>query len=153
MPDRARALLATTLALTALPAPLLAWAATERRDLPWRRTRDPWLVLVSETMLQQTQVDRVIPKYAAFIERFPTPQACSGAPAADVIALWSGLGYNRRAVNLWRAAGDIVEHHAGVFPRELDDLLSLPGVGPYTCLLYTSPSPRDATLSRMPSSA
>src|SRR5499427_10864010 len=79
---------------------LLDWAGTARRDLPWRRTRDPWAVLVSELMLQQTQVARVIPRYQAFLERFPTPAACAAAPAAEVIRRWAGLGYNRRALHL-----------------------------------------------------
>jgi A/G-specific adenine glycosylase len=90
---------------------VLAWAPGAFRDLPWRRTRDPWAVLVSELMLQQTQVTRVIPKYHAFLERFPTVASCAAAPAADVVRMWAGLGYNRRAVNLHRAAvamGDTV---------------------------------------------
>lgn len=111
---------------------LLAWTDTTRRDLPWRRTRDPWAVLVSETMLQQTQVPRVIPRYEAFLERFPDVTSCATAKLGDVIALWSGLGYNRRAVNLHRAASFVVDRHAGDLPRTLDELLELPGVGPYT---------------------
>ena len=84
---------------------LLAWGEATRRDLPWRRTRDPWAVLVSELMLQQTQVPRVIPRYLAFLERFPTPAACAAADAGEVVALWHGLGYNRRAVRLHRGGG------------------------------------------------
>jgi A/G-specific adenine glycosylase len=83
---------------------LLAWAEANRRDLPWRRTRDPWAVLVSELMLQQTQVSRVMPRYEAFLDAFPSPTRCAAAPVADVIRLWAGLGYNRRAVNLHRAS-------------------------------------------------
>jgi A/G-specific adenine glycosylase len=111
---------------------LLAWSDRTRRDLPWRRTRDPWSVLVSELMLQQTQVARVVPKYEAFLERFPTPAACAAAPAGDVVRQWEGLGYNRRALNLHRAAQACVEHHGGALPATLDGLLALPGIGPYT---------------------
>jgi A/G-specific adenine glycosylase len=98
------------------------------RDLPWRRTRDPWAVLVSEVMLQQTQVTRVIPIWGAFMEQFPTVTACAGASQADVVRAWAGLGYNRRAVNLHRAAVLM----KGVVPRDLDALLALPGIGAYT---------------------
>lgn len=115
-----------------LAVQLLAWSDRERRDLPWRRTRDPWAVLVSETMLQQTQVSRVIPAYERFVGAFPTPRTCADAPVAEVVRLWQGLGYNRRAVNLHRAATAIVEQHDGVVPGDLDALLSLPGVGRYT---------------------
>lgn len=115
---------------------LETWAAALpgalARDLPWRRTRDPWAVLVSETMLQQTQVARVVPKYEAFLARFPTPAACAAAPVGEVIAHWAGLGYNRRAVLLHRSACAVVEQHGGAFPDSLDALLALPGVGPYT---------------------
>ena len=111
---------------------VLRWYAGERRDLPWRRTHDPYHILVSEVMLQQTQVDRVIPKYHAFLERFPTLAALAGAPTAEVIRNWSGLGYNRRAVNLQRAAQTVVERHGGAMPAGLDALRALPGVGRYT---------------------
>jgi A/G-specific adenine glycosylase len=111
---------------------LLAWGARVRRDLPWRRTRDPWAVLVSELMLQQTQVDRVIEPFRVFVRRFPTPTACAAAPLADVIHLWAGLGYNRRAVHLHRTASAIVAEHGGRVPDDLDALLALPGIGPYT---------------------
>lgn len=113
-------------------AALLRWAAEAHRDLPWRRTRDPWAVLVSEAMLQQTQVARVVPRYHAFLERFPTPAACAAAPQGDVLTLWAGLGYNRRAVQLHRAAIAVVERHGGEVPADLAALLALPGVGPYT---------------------
>jgi len=102
------------------------------RDLPWRATRDPWAVLVSELMLQQTQVARVLVPYRAFLERFPTPASCAGAPLGEVLQAWSGLGYNRRAAMLHGAARAVVERHGGAVPRALDDLLALPGVGPYT---------------------
>src|SRR5262245_1969126 len=105
---------------------LLDWFAVRGRDLPWRHTRDPYAILVSEVMLQQTQVDRVVPRYHAWLERWPTVEALAGAPAADVIREWQGLGYNRRGVNLHRAAKTIA---AEGWP---DDLTELPGVGPYT---------------------
>lgn len=108
------------------------WAAALPRDLPWRRTRDPWAVLVSETMLQQTQVARVVPKYHAFLERFPAVSVCASAPLGDVVDAWAGLGYNRRAVLLHAAAASVAREHGGVFPDSLTELLALPGVGPYT---------------------
>lgn len=110
----------------------MSWYAESARDLPWRHTRDPYMVLVSEVMLQQTQVERVVPKYLAFLAAFPTLAALAAAPTAEVIRLWSGLGYNRRAVNLQRAARAVVEEHGGVFPREVAALRRLPGIGPYT---------------------
>lgn len=111
---------------------LLEWFAGVARDLPWRRTRETWAILVSETMLQQTQVSRVLPKYEAFLKRFPDVQSCAKAPSGDVIRLWNGLGYNRRALALHAAAQRVVEIHGGTFPETYDELLALPGVGPYT---------------------
>lgn len=111
---------------------LLEWSARARRDLPWRNTRDPWRILVSELMLQQTQVARVLPKYEAFVDRFPTARACAAAGAADVVTCWAGLGYNRRAVHLHRCAVVVDAEHGGVLPDDLAALLQLPGVGPYT---------------------
>jgi A/G-specific adenine glycosylase len=105
---------------------LLAWFAEHGRDLPWRRTRDPYAILVAEVMLQQTQVDRVVPRYLAWLERWPTAGALAAASSADVIREWQGLGYNRRAVNLHRAARAVA---ARGWP---DDLTALPGVGSYT---------------------
>lgn len=102
------------------------------RDFPWRHTRDPWAILVSEAMLQQTQTSRVVPKWSAFLDAHPTPSACAAAPVGDVIAHWQGLGYNRRAVNLHRAAQVVVTEHGGRVPTDLDALRALPGVGPYT---------------------
>jgi len=118
--------------LAAVRLGLLEWFAANGRDLPWRHTRDPYAVLVSEVMLQQTQVDRVIPYYQDFLERFPTVGALAAAPTADVIKAWAGLGYNRRAVNLQRTARAVVEQYGGVFPREVGALRALPGIGPYT---------------------
>ncbi len=111
---------------------LLAWFRANARDLPWRRTRDPYAILVSEVMLQQTQVDRVIPYYERFLERFPTVAALASAPTAEVIRIWSGLGYNRRAVNLQRAARAVCDDYGGVFPTEPERLKELPGIGAYT---------------------
>ena len=111
---------------------LLRWAAVGGRDLPWRRTRDPWAVLVSELMLQQTQVPRVVPRWHEFLERFPDPATCAASPAGAVIEAWAGLGYNRRALNLHRCAAVVVDEHGGSLPDDLDALLLLPGIGPYT---------------------
>ena len=109
---------------------VLGWGLPRLRDLPWRRTRDPWAILVSEVMLQQTQVPRVIPKWLAFMEAFPTPADCAAASLGDVLRLWQGLGYPRRARNLQLAA--IEATRQGTFPTTLDQLLALPGVGQYT---------------------
>ena len=116
----------------ALRQAVLAWGQDTLRDLPWRRTRDPWTILVSETMLQQTQVARVIDRLPRFLERFATPEACAAATPGSVVEEWAGLGYNRRPLNLHRAATAMVERHGGRVPERLDDLLALPGVGPYT---------------------
>ena len=105
---------------------LLAWFREHGRDLPWRRTRDPYAILVSEVMLQQTQVERVVPRYLAWLERWPTAGALAAAPLGDMIREWQGLGYNRRAVSLHRAAQRIA---ADGWP---EDLTELPGVGRYT---------------------
>jgi A/G-specific adenine glycosylase len=105
---------------------------TRRDDLPWRSTRDPWAVLVSETLAQQTQLSRVVPAYHRFLELFPDPPACASAPLGDVLIAWEGMGYNRRARNLHRAASIVVAEHGGAVPDDLDALLALPGVGPYT---------------------
>ena len=111
---------------------VFSWITPRLRQLPWRDTRDPWLVLVSEVMLQQTGVHRVLPKWQAFVDEFPRPDDCARAPLGDVLRLWQGLGYPRRARNLHAAATSIVNEHAGVVPSTLDALLNLPGVGPYT---------------------
>jgi A/G-specific adenine glycosylase len=107
-------------------AALLAWFEENGRDLPWRRTRDPYAILVSEVMLQQTQVERVVPRYLAWLERWPTVEELADASPGDVIREWQGLGYNRRALNLHRAAQRVA---AGGWP---DDLTALPGIGRYT---------------------
>lgn len=111
-------------------AAVLAWGLPRLRDLPWRRTRDPWAILVSEVMLQQTQVTRVVPRWEVFLTRFPTPAACAAAPLGDVLREWQGLGYPRRARNLHATAQQVAA--LGTFPTDLDGLLALPGVGPYT---------------------
>ena len=105
---------------------LLAWFSEHGRDLPWRRTRDPYAILVSEVMLQQTQAARVVSRYLAWLERWPTVGALAAAPTADVIREWQGLGYYRRALNLQRAARQVAAHGWPI------DLTELPGVGPYT---------------------
>jgi A/G-specific adenine glycosylase len=111
-------------------ADVLRWGVPRLRDLPWRRTRDPWAVLVSEVMLQQTQAPRVVPRWRLFLDRFPTPAACAASSLGDVLREWQGLGYPRRARNLHLTAQRIVER--GGFPTDLAGLLELPGVGPYT---------------------
>ncbi len=115
-----------------LRADLIGWYRDNARDLPWRRTRDPYRILVSEVMLQQTQVDRVIPKYFAFLDFFPSFEVLAAAPTADVIRAWSGLGYNRRAVNLQRTAQAVMDQYGGEMPRDPEKLRNLPGIGPYT---------------------
>jgi A/G-specific adenine glycosylase len=109
---------------------VLSWGLAQLRDLPWRRTRDPWAVLVSEVMLQQTQVERVVPRWFEFLETFPTFERCAAAGLGDVLRMWQGLGYPRRARNLHAAATAITA--LGEFPHDLPGLLALPGVGPYT---------------------
>jgi A/G-specific adenine glycosylase len=111
---------------------IYAYYKKNRRDLPWRRTRDPYKILVSEVMLQQTQVDRVVPFYKNWLKLFPNVRALARASTSNVLAAWSGLGYNRRAINLQRAAQQIVTMHKGKFPKSVDALDELPGVGRYT---------------------
>ena len=103
-----------------------------RHDLPWRQTHDPYLILVSELMLQQTQVNRVISKYEAFTQKYPTAQRLAKSSLGDVLRLWQGLGYNRRAKFLLECAQTIVTDHNGIFPTDYRELLQLPGIGPYT---------------------
>jgi A/G-specific adenine glycosylase len=112
---------------------LLAWYASDgRATLPWRHTRDPYAILISEVMLQQTQVERVLPKYRAFLEQFPTLAALAAAPVAEVIRAWAGLGYNMRAIRLHEIAHQAVERYGGTLPDSLDELLKLKGIGRYT---------------------
>jgi len=111
---------------------MLSWYVEMRRDLPWRRTRDPYAILVSEIMLQQTRVETVINRYGSFLERFPTIADLAIASLDDVLAEWSGLGYYRRPRLLHRLATVVVDTHGGEIPDTLEELLELPGVGPYT---------------------
>jgi A/G-specific adenine glycosylase len=115
---------------------LLAWYQRVSRDLPWRRTRDPYRIWVSEIMLQQTRAQAVIPYYQRFLQRYPTVQALAAAREEDVLAIWSGLGYYSRARNLLRAARKVAV--AAQFPREIEDLRSLPGIGDYTAAAIAS---------------
>ncbi|MDW3175908.1 MAG: A/G-specific adenine glycosylase [Acidimicrobiia bacterium] len=108
------------------------WWDRSDRQLPWREIRDPWPILVSEVMTQQTQVARVIPKWQRFLDSFPTPTDAAAATSGDLVALWDGLGYNRRAVMLHRCANEIVQRHGGIVPDQLDALMALSGIGPYT---------------------
>ena len=123
---------------------LMDWYAEHQRDLPWRRTRDPYAILVSEVMLQQTQVDRVIPKWHAWLARFPTLAALASASRADAIREWQGLGYNLRAVRLHDIACQTMAEFGGALPRDIEGLLRLKGIGRYTagavaCFAYGLP--------------
>jgi len=118
--------------LDALRDALLRWYARTRRDLPWRRTDDPYAILVSEVMLQQTQVARVVPRYLEWLERWPTTAALAAASRAEILAAWVGLGYNRRALALHAAAAEVARDG---WP---EDLRTLPGVGPYTAAAVAS---------------
>jgi A/G-specific adenine glycosylase len=125
---------------------VLAWYQRAHRDLPWRHTRDPYAILVSEVMLQQTQVERVLPKFADWLAAYPTVEVLAAAPRADVIRSWAGLGYNLRAVRLHEIARQVVERFEGCIPDSLGDLLSLKGIGRYTagavlCFAYGQPAP------------
>jgi A/G-specific adenine glycosylase len=111
---------------------LLGWFRQFQRDLPWRRTKDPYRIWLSEIMLQQTRVAAVIPYYERFLERFPDVRALAEAPPDEVLRLWSGLGYYSRGRNLQRAAQLVVARHNGVFPRTESEALALPGIGRYT---------------------
>ncbi len=118
---------------------LLRWYRVHgRSELPWRHTRDPYRTLVSEFMLQQTQVDRVVPKFEAFLTAFPGIEALARASVADVLRAWKGLGYNSRALRLKRVAGEIVAAHGGRVPREREALLAMPGIGAYTAAAIRS---------------
>ena len=118
--------------LSVIRRKLLRWYDQHRRDLPWRRTRDPYAIWIAETMLQQTQVATVAPYYERFLRELPTVHALDRAPLSRVLALWSGLGYYRRAENLKKSAREIVRKYGGHLPDNYDALLALPGVGDYT---------------------
>jgi len=124
--------------LAAFRKQLLGWFRQYQRDLPWRRTKDPYRIWLSEIMLQQTRVAAVIPYYERFLERFPDVHALAVAPQEEVLRLWSGLGYYSRARNLQRAAQEIVAKHDGVFPRTEKEALALPGIGSYTAAAILS---------------
>jgi A/G-specific adenine glycosylase len=128
----------TAAALSRFRKNLLAWFAEFQRDLPWRRTRDPYRIWLSEIMLQQTRVAAVIPYYDRFLDRFPSIEALAGAPQEDVLRLWSGLGYYSRARNLQKAAQKIVALHGGAFPSDPEEALALPGIGAYTAAAILS---------------
>ena len=115
-----------------LHSTLLDWYAQNRRDLPWRRTRDPYRILVSEIMLQQTQVSRVVPKLEEWLQLFPTVTALANATKREVLVAWSGMGYNRRALNIHRVATEIQNSYRGEIPADLESLCALPGIGKYT---------------------
>jgi A/G-specific adenine glycosylase len=125
-------------------ATIMAWYATHSRELPWRQTQDPYAIWLSEIILQQTRVAQGLPYYERLFAAFPTVQDLAEAPEALLLRLWQGLGYYSRARNLQKAAQLVMRDFAGVFPSSYEQIITLPGVGPYTaCLLYTSPSPRD----------
>ncbi len=111
---------------------LLRWYRREGRALPWRRTRDPYRILISEVMLQQTQVERVLPKYRQFLRRYPSIAALARAQVSEVRELWRPLGYNIRPVRLWTIANEVMRRHGGRLPEGRDALLALKGIGPYT---------------------
>ncbi len=111
---------------------ILDWYKENRRDLPWRRTKNPYRIMVSEIMLQQTQVSRVLPKYKEFLSMFPTVEALANSKDSDLLVVWSGLGYWRRARFLKEACKTILKDHNGKFPKDVPTLLTLPGIGPYT---------------------
>jgi A/G-specific adenine glycosylase len=118
--------------LDAAARDLVVWYERSGRTLPWRTDRSPYRVVVSEFMLQQTQVDRVVPLFERFVARFPSFAELAAASRGDVVRLWQGLGYNTRAVRLHALACAVVERHGGELPREIEELRALPGVGPYT---------------------
>ncbi|WP_199794706.1 A/G-specific adenine glycosylase [Lentibacillus sp. Marseille-P4043] len=125
---------------------LIDWYETNKRDLPWRKTRDPYKIWVSEIMLQQTKVDTVIPYFHRFIEKYPTPQDLAEADEQDVLKTWEGLGYYSRARNLQNAVGEVVAKYGGKVPENKAELGSLKGVGPYTrgailSIAYNQPEP------------
>lgn len=124
--------------LPAFRRAITRWYRSDARDLPWRHACSAYAILVSEIMLQQTQVDRVIPKYKAFLRRFPTLRSVARATLADVLRAWSGLGYNGRARRLWQCARAVVEEQGGRLPRDVGSLMRLPGIGRYTACAIAS---------------
>ncbi len=124
--------------LAAFRRQLLGWFSQFQRDLPWRHTKDPYLIWLSEIMLQQTRVAAAIPYYERFLVRFPDVHSLANAPQEEVLRLWSGLGYYSRARNVQKAAQEIVAKHKGLFPTRLDDALALPGIGDYTAAAILS---------------
>src|SRR5260370_21163807 len=117
---------------------LLGWFGQFRRELPWRQTKDPYRIWLSEIMLQQTRVAAAIPYYERFLERFPDVRALAAAPLEEILRAWSGLGYYSRARNLQKAAQQIVAKYGGQFPSRLEDALALPGIGSYTAAAILS---------------
>src|SRR5213594_3766165 len=124
--------------LAAFRQRLLGWFRQFQRDLPWRHTKDPYRIWLSEIMLQQTRVAAAIPYYERFLQRFPDVRTLAAAPQEQVLRLWSGLGYYSRARNLQKAAKEIVTKHSGEFPTRLNDALALPGIGNYTAAAILS---------------
>src|ERR1700693_4184972 len=118
--------------LRAFQKRLLRWFRGHKRDLPWRASRDPYRVWLAEVMLQQTRIAAVMPYYDRFLKSLPDVESLASAPIAEVLKLWSGLGYYSRARNLHRAAKEVVQHHGGKFPQTLDAALELLGIGRYT---------------------
>jgi A/G-specific adenine glycosylase len=128
----------SSLQLKSFQKRLLRWFRAHKRDLPWRSSRDPYRIWIAEVMLQQTRIAAVMPYYQRFLHRLPNLKALARAPLAEVLKLWSGLGYYSRARNLHRAAKEILLHQNGKFPRELDAALKLPGIGRYTAAAVLS---------------
>ncbi len=136
---------------------LMAWFDENGRELPWRRTRDPWCILVSEVMLQQIQVKRAVPFYEAFVGRFATPRALAEAPLAEAIRVWGNLGRYRRIVSLHRTSRILMEEYDGVVPSDPEVLVRLPGIGPYTagavaCFAFEQDVPLSTSPTNKPSS-
>src|SRR5260370_19962052 len=127
---------------------ILQWYAVERRDLPWRSTDDPYAILVSEIMLQQTQVERVLPKYQQFLAAFPTVADLAAAPTADVISIWSPLGYNMRAVRLQSIARQVMAEYGGRVPHQIEEIFKLKSVRRYTAgaVAFFSYKQQDSTV-------
>jgi len=134
---------------------LVEWFQSEGKSYPWRDTQDPWRILVSEVMLQQTQIKTVLKFYEKFLEQFPTPESLAHASEEEILSAWEGLGYYRRVRNLQKAALSITESNQGKFPRDFDQILALPGIGRYTAgavysFAFNSPAPIvDANVARV----